>query len=206
VRHLLTRVGPCIGSERFRRPLTWRFQVRAGGSCALIRAAEWPGAVCADGEDGVAGVAGCAGFCLAPAGTGSARAWTTEQDCSRPRRHAAPGTLPPAAARDRLVQRPARSMGFCYMAHLANRRKILVPIGLALAVLIAVAVAAWLRSDAHAGGDPGGRLMAKIAPAVRLVPASSTATSGGSRSPVTPASSRLLMPSRLSLAGIAVTG
>ena len=59
------------------------------------------------------------------------------------------------------------------MAHLANRRKIVVPTVLALAaVLIALAVAAWLRSDAHAhaGGDPGGRLMAKIAPEVRVVP------------------------------------
>jgi len=59
------------------------------------------------------------------------------------------------------------------MAHLANRRKIVVPIALALAaVLIALAVATWSRSAAHAhtGGDPGGRLMAKIAPVVRVVP------------------------------------
>src|SRR5262249_29683247 len=76
-------------------------------------------------------------------------------------------------ARDRLVQRPAGSTGFSYMAHLANRRKIVVPAALALAaVLIAWAVAAWSRSaaHAHAGGDPGGRLMAKIAPVVRVVP------------------------------------
>ena len=64
-------------------------------------------------------------------------------------------------------------MGFCYMARLAHRRKIVVPIVLALAaVLIALAVAAWPRSaaHAHAGGDPGGRLLAKIAPVVRVVP------------------------------------
>src|SRR5262249_56336126 len=76
-------------------------------------------------------------------------------------------------ARDRLVQRPAGSTGFSYMAHLANRRKIVVPAALALAaVLIAWAVAAWSRSaaHAHAGGDPGGRLMAKIAPVVTVVP------------------------------------
>jgi len=58
------------------------------------------------------------------------------------------------------------------MAHLANRRKIAVPVALALAVLIALAVGVWSRSaaHAHAGGDPGGRLMAKIAPVVRVVP------------------------------------
>jgi hypothetical protein len=59
------------------------------------------------------------------------------------------------------------------MAHLADRRKIVVPTALAAAaVLIALAVAAWPRSaaHAHAGGDPGGRLMAQIAPVVRVVP------------------------------------
>lgn len=56
------------------------------------------------------------------------------------------------------------------MAYLASRRKIVVPIVLALAVLTALAVAAWSRSHTHAGGDPGGRLMAKIAPMVRVVP------------------------------------
>jgi hypothetical protein len=57
------------------------------------------------------------------------------------------------------------------MAHLVSRPKIVVPIALALAAaLIALAVAAWASTRAHAGGDPGGRLMAKIAPVVRVVP------------------------------------
>lgn len=85
------------------------------------------------------------------------------------RRHAAPSTLAPAATRDRLA--PSLICGVCEMAYLASRRKIVVPIVLALAaVLIALAVAASIRSYTHAGGDPGGRLMAKIAPVVRVVP------------------------------------
>jgi hypothetical protein len=57
------------------------------------------------------------------------------------------------------------------MAHPVSRRKIVVPIVLALAAaLIALTIAAWQRSEAHAGGDPGGRLIAKIAPVVRVVP------------------------------------
>ena len=57
------------------------------------------------------------------------------------------------------------------MAYLASHRKIVVPIVLTLAAaLIGLAVAAKIRSGVHAGGDPGGRLMAKIAPVVRVVP------------------------------------
>lgn len=57
------------------------------------------------------------------------------------------------------------------MAHLVSRTKIVVPVALALAAaLIALAAATWASTHAHAGGDPGGRLMAKIAPAVRVVP------------------------------------
>jgi hypothetical protein len=56
-------------------------------------------------------------------------------------------------------------------SYLANRRKVIMSIVLALAaVVIALAVAAWVRSDTHAGGDPGGQLMAKIATVVRVVP------------------------------------
>ncbi len=54
--------------------------------------------------------------------------------------------------------------------HLVSRPKIVVPVALALAVSIALAVGAWASTRAHAGGDPGGRLMAKIAPVVRVVP------------------------------------
>lgn len=62
-------------------------------------------------------------------------------------------------------------MGFCYMAYLASHRKIVMAIVLTLgAALIALAIAAWRGSAAHAGGDPGGRLMAKITPLVRVVP------------------------------------
>jgi hypothetical protein len=57
------------------------------------------------------------------------------------------------------------------MAHPVSRRKIAVPVVLALAAsVIALAVAAWPRGGADAGGDPGGRLMAKIAPVVAVVP------------------------------------
>jgi hypothetical protein len=56
------------------------------------------------------------------------------------------------------------------MAHLVSRPKIVVPVALALAILTALAVAAWAGADAHAGGDPGGRVMARIAPVVRVVP------------------------------------
>lgn len=57
------------------------------------------------------------------------------------------------------------------MVRLASRRKIVMPIVLALAAaLIALTAGAWIRSHTHAGGDPGGRLMAKIAPMVRVIP------------------------------------
>jgi hypothetical protein len=56
------------------------------------------------------------------------------------------------------------------MAHLVSRPKVAVPVALVLAALIALAAATWASTPAHAGGDPGGRLMAKIAPAVRAVP------------------------------------
>ena len=56
------------------------------------------------------------------------------------------------------------------MAHLVSRPKIAVPAALVLAALMALAAATWAGSPARAGGDPGGRLMAKIAPAVRAVP------------------------------------
>lgn len=64
----------------------------------------------------------------------------------------------------------ARSLGFYHMAHLVRRYKIVVPVLALAAALVALTVAAWLRCHAHAGGDPGGRLMAKIAPVVRVVP------------------------------------
>lgn len=83
---------------------------------------------------------------------------------------APPGMPPAAAANDWLVQRLARSTEFCHMAHLVSRPKIVVPVALALAASIVLAVAAWAATHAHAGGDPGGRLMAKIAPVVRVVP------------------------------------
>lgn len=56
-------------------------------------------------------------------------------------------------------------------AHLPSRPKVVMSIVIAVAaVAIALAVAGWVRSDIHAGGDPGGRLMARITPMVRVVP------------------------------------
>lgn len=57
------------------------------------------------------------------------------------------------------------------MAHLVSRGKVIV-LGVLVVVLgaLAVVIAVWPRSAAHPGGDPGGRLMAKIAPVVRVVP------------------------------------
>lgn len=61
--------------------------------------------------------------------------------------------------------------GGCRMAYLVSRCKIVVAVGVAFAAaLIALAVLTWPSSGARVGGDPGGRLMAKIARVVRVVP------------------------------------
>jgi hypothetical protein len=61
-------------------------------------------------------------------------------------------------------------MGSVYMAHLVSRRKLVAAVVVtAAAALAAVAIAAF-RPSAHPGGDPGGRLMAKITLLVRVVP------------------------------------
>jgi hypothetical protein len=57
------------------------------------------------------------------------------------------------------------------VAHLISRRKIGTATVISLAVIIlAVGVAVWPRGSARKGGDPGGRLIAKLAPLVRVVP------------------------------------
>jgi hypothetical protein len=53
-----------------------------------------------------------------------------------------------------------------------SRRRIATSIVIALVVIaLAIAITSWLRGVvAHPGGDPGGRLVAKLAPVVRVVP------------------------------------
>lgn len=58
------------------------------------------------------------------------------------------------------------------MERLVSRRNVLALAAAALsAVLIAVTVIAWpTRAATHPGGDPGGRIMAKIVPVVKVIP------------------------------------